>query len=62
MPCVIAMTTGEPIKVVDKTAAQVLALVKLGSWFVVKTDSFPGGDQTVQVRPSAVAYISEPIA
>lgn len=60
MPCVIVTTTGEPFRVVDKTAEQVLKLVKAGNWFQVRSDSFAGSDVLVQIRPSAVAYISEP--
>ncbi len=59
MAATLILSSGDPFAVTDKTATQLLALVQLGSWFQVTTDSLPGPDSRMWVRPGAVVAIAE---
>lgn len=59
MTVAIVMESGETLKVLDKSYAQTVAAVKAGSFFEVQTDSFPGANAKVTVRPAHVSLIVE---
>lgn len=57
MPCVVTLTSGEPIRLTDKTATEVKNTT--GTWLIATSDSFAGADAKVHIRVGQIAYVKE---
>ena len=55
----IILTSGESFHAIGSTPEQLVDKIRQGQWFDIRTDSLPGGNATMKVRPGAVAAITE---